>query len=745
MKKLFFGMLVAVAGVLALPSLSAQFNQSTPTLTYPANSLAEWVLEVDFGATAHSESFNISATFTDSVGGFRIEMVDCTAAARATNTTEFGDALPVWDTNTSPPAPGTYNLVVGSSVPYATLSLSGVHRFVFTVANGTGSMPTANDITLTVDNGTAAGTSTGFTNHSWTTQPPGGGYGTIGSASQYYQRNYNGTAFAQALIGDAADSVQFDIDVQHGTTAAPLTFGVYGFAYAAGTGSTYSGNLDVDVYAMGEGFDTPVISFSIDTSTAGYAGGGGGTYTTAALSGMQTVRIIVSPGTGFSVTAGTADMRWDIAVESTETMPDALSAPTLESPPMAITPGGQAVTTTTSLTASGGSGSPSTYDWTITGAPTGVSLSATTGLSVDLQVTGTPSGSAVVRATNGATGEFTEETYTFGGGGGGMVDITTTTLPNGTEGVAGYNQNITATGGTGTHSWSISVGSLPPGLSLGTSTTGTVSITGTPTTQGTYNFTIAVSDAGTGTNDSQALTIVIDPAPTSVTITTTTLPNGTDGVAYSAQIQSTGGTGTHTWTLTAGTLPPGLSLSGSTTATETLSGTPTAANTYNFTVQVSDGSGSDTQAFTVIIAPTGGGGLTIVTTTLPSGTEGQAYSTNIGATGGTGTHTWTVSAGTLPPGLSLAGSTTGNETLSGTPTASGTYNFTIMVDDGTGNDTQAFTLVIGTSGGGGGFGTGGGGGGGGGCSAIPASTPWLLFAILGLIGTVAVMRRRKQA
>jgi hypothetical protein len=74
--------------------------------------------------------------------------------------------------------------------------------------------------------------------------------------------------------------------------------------------------------------------------------------------------------------------------------------------------------------------------------------------------------------------------------------------------------------------------------------------------------------------------------PTPLTITTNTLPDGTIGNAYSQTLQAAGGSGSYTWSLISGSLPPGL---GPLTAGGLIAGTPTTAGTYNFTVQVDDG------------------------------------------------------------------------------------------------------------------------------------------------------------
>lgn len=102
-----------------------------------------------------------------------------------------------------------------------------------------------------------------------------------------------------------------------------------------------------------------------------------------------------------------------------------------------------------------------------------------------------------------------------GNGGGGIAPapvITTTNLPAGTEAQA-YSEDVVATDGEGDLSWQITAGNLPPGINLGTSTTGTVTISGTSNTPGTYNFTIEVTDsASPPRSDTADLDIIISPA-----------------------------------------------------------------------------------------------------------------------------------------------------------------------------------------------------------------------------------------
>jgi len=179
-------------------------------------------------------------------------------------------------------------------------------------------------------------------------------------------------------------------------------------------------------------------------------------------------------------------------------------------------------------------------------------------------------------------------------------------------------------------------------------------------------------------------------------ITTTTLPAGEQNVAYSTTLAASGGTQPYTWSITTGTPPNGLSLN---SGTGVISGTPTASGTSNFTVQVTDAnSQSATRALSITIAPL----PSITTTTLPGGTQNTAYSTTLAASGGTQPYTWSITTGTLPIGLSL---NSGTGVISGTPTASGTSNFTVQVTDADSQSTtQSLSITIAPGGGGGGIG-----------------------------------------
>ena len=266
--------------------------------------------------------------------------------------------------------------------------------------------------------------------------------------------------------------------------------------------------------------------------------------------------------------------------------------------------------------------------------------------------------------------------------------IATTSLPGGTVNVAYGPTTVQATAGIGTLTWSITVGSLPPGLTIAPLTGPSVIISGTPTTQGTFNFTVRVTDT-LGQFATRALSITVN-LPTAPNITTTSLPAGTIGQTYNQAVLATG-TAPLTWSISVGTLPPGLTLSGT---TGTITGAPTATGSFPFTVRVADTFGqNDTQALSILVGTDNP--PQIVQASLPAGTVSQPYNQPLQATGGMGTLTWSITVGSLPPGLTIAPLTGPSVIISGTPTTQGTFPFTVRVTDSLGqSDTRALSITI---------------------------------------------------
>jgi hypothetical protein len=254
------------------------------------------------------------------------------------------------------------------------------------------------------------------------------------------------------------------------------------------------------------------------------------------------------------------------------------------------------------------------------------------------------------------------------------LSITSSALPSGTA-KTGYSQAVQATGGTAPYAWSISSGTLEKGLSLNAAS-GVIS--GTPTASGNASLVMKVKDSGSPVQSATAtVTLSVAAAGSPLAITTSSLPSGKSGTAYSNAVAASGGTAPYSWTITAGSLPAGVSLAGS---AGLISGTPTVTGTSSFTATATDaGSPAQTKSvpLSIVVAAAAPAALTI-SVSLPGGAVGTAYSSPMTATGGTPAYSWSITAGSLPAGLTLA-ATSG--VISGTPTASGTSNFTATATD----------------------------------------------------------------
>jgi|GEM_PF-4497920 len=164
------------------------------------------------------------------------------------------------------------------------------------------------------------------------------------------------------------------------------------------------------------------------------------------------------------------------------------------------------------------------------------------------------------------------------------LNIATTNVPDGVVGQA-YSKDILGEGGRTPYAWS-HTGSLPTGLSLVADGTKYI-LQGTPTATGAATITVTLRDASNPQQvDIQELSFAVTAGGGgAVVITTNSLPDGSTGTAYSASLQASGGSSPYTWAIIAGSLPPGLTLNPSSGA---ISGTPSTAGTFNFTVRATD-------------------------------------------------------------------------------------------------------------------------------------------------------------
>ncbi|MGL6548531.1 putative Ig domain-containing protein [Aeromonas hydrophila] len=256
--------------------------------------------------------------------------------------------------------------------------------------------------------------------------------------------------------------------------------------------------------------------------------------------------------------------------------------------------------------------------------------------------------------------------------------ITPTTLPDGTQGTA-YSQTVTATGGSTPYTYAITAGSLPAGLSLNTSS-GVIS--GTPSASGTGNFTVTATDANSATG-SQAYSLVINGLPPVANAVSATVAANSSANSITLNI-----TGTATSVAIASAASNGIATASGTSITYT----PTAgfSGPDSFTYTATNASGTSSPATVSIIVSTPS--ITLNPGTLSNGSVGMAYSQTITATGGSAPYTYAITAGSLPAGLSL---NTSSGMISGTPSASGTGNFTVTATDAnSASGFQAYSLVI---------------------------------------------------
>ncbi len=453
---------------------------------------------------------------------------------------------------------------------------------------------------------------------------------------------------------------------EHSTTGHP----------AAGRSSVVSGSVSINVVGKVRVTSKALAEAAIGKpySTTIGAGGGTGSFTWSISGGSLPPGLSLSPSSG-SVT-GTPTMLG----KSTFTIHLADAGPPTQFTTKVLTvrvvkplavdtsslPGGTVGGSYQQPLAAIGGTPP--YKWSIspgTGAlPAGLRLNAATGM-----ISGTPTSAGAANFTiqvadAAAPGQTSTETLSVN-----VVNplaLSTLTLPTAILDTQ-YQQSLTAFGGIGPYSWSVSSGTLPAGLTL-SPVSG--SITGTPTTDGSSTFTIQVGDSDhPGLSVSRTYTVDV---VNGFGVTTSSLTSGKVGQPYTAQLSAAGGVTPYVWTLQ-GTLPAGLSLSPG----GTITGTATSTGSFPFTVQAVDSSSpplSVTASLTItIVSP-----LKFTATSLPEAVTGVAYSRAIGAVGGAAPYTFSISSGSLPQGLTLAPDT---GAITGTAVNTGTSTFTISVTD----------------------------------------------------------------
>ncbi|WP_448112323.1 putative Ig domain-containing protein [Mesorhizobium amorphae] len=485
-------------------------------------------------------------------------------------------------------------------------------------------------------------------------------------------------------------------------SGTPTAHGTFNFTVTATDSTTGTAATGSTAYTI-QIVDLPPVANPV-SATVGYGSGANPVTLNITGGAPSSVAIASTPPNGTAIASGLSityqpnpGFRGSDSFTYTATNPGGTSAPatvtiTVGDPTINVSASGPltaqiGVAYTQTFTASGGT---APYTLAVNGLPAGLSTTGTTANSITVSGTATAAGSfnLVVTGTDSSTGTgpvSLSQPFTLTVG----APTLAMTPPAGNLVVpygAPFSQQFSASGGTTPYSYTVSAGALPTGLTLDTGGL----LSGTASVPGSYNITVRAMDGSTGTGApfSTSNNYTLQVAAPTVVINPTTLPNATAGASYSDSITATGAVAPYSFSVTAGALPAGLSLG----PTGALSGTPTASGNFSFTVTASDANGqTGSRPYTLTVdVPT----LTVSPTTIPSGTAGTAYSQALSASGGNAPYSFAVTAGALPAGLTL--SSTG--ALSGTPTVSGNFNFTVTATDSTtgtpGSASVAYTLTI---------------------------------------------------
>jgi large repetitive protein len=287
-----------------------------------------------------------------------------------------------------------------------------------------------------------------------------------------------------------------------------------------------------------------------------------------------------------------------------------------------------------------------------------------------------------------ANGVTSKKRYSFGIQTANLT-ISPERLPNGATGVP-YEQPITAGGGVAPYSFTV-IG-LPQGMDFDWTDN---TIRGTPTEAGVFAVIVYVRDSAQGSVSTSSVEYTLEIASADLVLGPSELSLASVGVPYQTVFSVSGGVAPYHLSIPQEAIAPGLVFD---VANSMITGTPTEAGTYTFSLTATDssigpgGANAVTGAYTLTVAsPIAAPVITITPEILPGGVRMLAYDQTLTATGGTAPYVFTVTAGTLPPGLNIgiAGA------ITGTPATIGSSTFTVTATDASGfTATATYTVAV---------------------------------------------------
>ena len=316
--------------------------------------------------------------------------------------------------------------------------------------------------------------------------------------------------------------------------------------------------------------------------TVGGGGGGGGTNNAAFVSQNVPASMTAGQTTSVSVTmSNTGTTTWSSGTYSLASRnPDNNSTWGLSQVALAssVAPGGQA-----------------TFTFNITAPSVAGTYNFQWGMRQNSSFFGSPSANIAINVTGGGGGGggtnnamFVSQSVPSSLTAGQTASVSVTMKNNGTTTWAAGTYSLQSQNPAGNTTWGLNRVNLASPVAPGNNATFTFNITA-PSVAGAYNFQWRMAQDGVGAfgDLTTNVSVVVNSSGGggALVITTVSLPNGTRSVAYNQQVVATGGMPSYTWSLLTGALPTGLTLNSS---TGVISGTPTTAGGFSFTVQVRD-------------------------------------------------------------------------------------------------------------------------------------------------------------